>query len=173
MQVRQIFLFAYILKCKRTEFLEINWIVGVSFVFRNDLSKEEYESMKVETLDQIQEFTVTLDRLNKGDVTLNSKISSMRHVCCIRLHSSFYWNYFVFLLNVSFYVFYRRYVKQLQIPSIPSKWYEFWAIKAQTNIPTNWLHLRRATNWKEFHHLNTKRKRLSVIISVNHAFLLY
>lgn len=39
--------------------------------------------MKVETLDQIQEFTATLDRLNKGDVTLNSKISSMRHVCSI------------------------------------------------------------------------------------------
>lgn len=51
------------------------------FAYRNDLSKEEYDSMKVETLDQIQEFTATLDRLNKGDVTLNSRISSMRHVC--------------------------------------------------------------------------------------------
>lgn len=37
--------------------------------------------MKDETLEQIKEFTETLDRLNKGDVTLNSKISSMRNVC--------------------------------------------------------------------------------------------
>lgn len=59
------------------ELHQFNW-----FVFRNDLSQEEYDSMKEETLDQIQEFTATLDRLNKGDVTLNSKISSMRHVCC-------------------------------------------------------------------------------------------
>lgn len=49
--------------------------------FRNDLTEEEYGSMKEETLDQIKEFTATLDRLNKGDVTLNSKISSMRDVC--------------------------------------------------------------------------------------------
>lgn len=39
--------------------------------------------MKEETVDQIKEFTLTLDRLNKGDVTLNSKISSMRSVCCV------------------------------------------------------------------------------------------
>lgn len=36
--------------------------------------------MKKETMEQIKEFTATLDRLNKGDVTLNSKISSMRDV---------------------------------------------------------------------------------------------
>lgn len=50
------------------------------FECRNDLTQEEYDSMKDETLDQIKEFTATLDRLNKGDVTLNSKISSMRNV---------------------------------------------------------------------------------------------
>lgn len=48
---------------------------------RNDLTEEEYCSMKDETLEQIREFTATLDRLHKGDVTLNSKISSMRNVC--------------------------------------------------------------------------------------------
>lgn len=48
----------------------------------------------------------------------------------------------------------------MQIPSIPLKWYEFWATKAQASRPTNWLHLRRVTNWKESHHLNINRKRL-------------
>lgn len=48
---------------------------------RNDLTEDEYQSMKEETVDQIKEFTAALDRLNKGDVTLNSKISSMRNVC--------------------------------------------------------------------------------------------
>lgn len=61
-------------------FRSVYRIVDISFFFRNDLTEDEYESMKEETLDQIQEFTATLDRLNKGDVTLNSKISSMRHV---------------------------------------------------------------------------------------------
>lgn len=51
------------------------------FFARDDLTEEEYASMKDETLEQIKEFTGTLDRLNKGDVTLNSKISSMRNVC--------------------------------------------------------------------------------------------
>lgn len=45
------------------------------------MTEEEYDSMKEETLEQIKEFTATLDRLNKGDVTLNSKITSMRNVC--------------------------------------------------------------------------------------------
>lgn len=39
--------------------------------------------MKEDTVDQIKEFRLALDRLNKGDVTLNSKISSMRSVCCV------------------------------------------------------------------------------------------
>lgn len=47
---------------------------------RNDMSHDEYESMKKETLEQIGEFTATLDRLNKGDVTLNSRITTMREV---------------------------------------------------------------------------------------------
>lgn len=55
--------------------------ITLLFWIRNDLTEEEYDSMKEETLEQIKEFTATLDRLNKGDVTLNSKISSMRQVC--------------------------------------------------------------------------------------------
>ncbi|XP_055325010.1 protein LZIC-like [Sitodiplosis mosellana] len=56
---------------------------------KNDLTEEEYESMKDETLEQIKEFTGTLDRLNKGDVTLNSKISSMRDVIRKAIANSF------------------------------------------------------------------------------------
>lgn len=48
--------------------------------FRNDLAPDEYESMKEDTVDQIKDFTVTLDRMNKGDITLNNKFSTMRAV---------------------------------------------------------------------------------------------
>lgn len=34
--------------------------------------------MKEETVDQITEFTATLDRMNRGDVSLNSQFSRMR-----------------------------------------------------------------------------------------------
>lgn len=56
---------------------------------KNDLTKEEYDSMKEETLEQIKEFTATLDRLNKGDVTLNSKITLMRDVIRKAIANSF------------------------------------------------------------------------------------
>ncbi|XP_031620866.1 protein LZIC-like [Contarinia nasturtii] len=56
---------------------------------KNDLTEEEYGSMKEETLEQIKEFTATLDRLNKGDITLNSKISSMREVIRKAIANSF------------------------------------------------------------------------------------
>lgn len=36
--------------------------------------------MKEETVDQIKEFTETLDRMNKGDVSLNNKFSQMKKV---------------------------------------------------------------------------------------------
>lgn len=36
--------------------------------------------MKEETVDQIKEFTETLDRMHKGDVSLNNKFSEMRKV---------------------------------------------------------------------------------------------
>lgn len=53
--------------------------------FRNDLAPDEYESMKEDTIDQIKEFTVTLDRMNKGDITLNNSFSTMRAVRKINL----------------------------------------------------------------------------------------
>lgn len=44
------------------------------------MSKDEYDLMKEETVDQIKEFTETLDRMNKGDVSLNNKFSQMKKV---------------------------------------------------------------------------------------------
>lgn len=43
------------------------------------MTAAEYAQMKEETVDQIKEFTGTLDRMNKGDVTLHSQFSRMRH----------------------------------------------------------------------------------------------
>lgn len=47
---------------------------------RDDLDDDEYQSMKDDTLDQIKEFTSTLDRMNKGDIGLNNAFSVMRKV---------------------------------------------------------------------------------------------
>lgn len=46
---------------------------------RNDLSQDEYDSMKDETVDQIKEFTETLDRMSKSDILTNS-FTQMRKV---------------------------------------------------------------------------------------------
>lgn len=70
--------------------------------------------MKDETLDQIKGFTETLDRLNRGDVTLNSKISSMRNVC-IFVHFG-QRNRFIGCC-----LFCRQFVKRLLSPLIPKK----------------------------------------------------
>lgn len=48
--------------------------------FREDLPEDEYQSMKDDTVEQLKEFTVTLDRMNKGDVTLTNTFSTMRAV---------------------------------------------------------------------------------------------
>jgi ElaB/YqjD/DUF883 family membrane-anchored ribosome-binding protein len=45
-----------------------------------ELTEEEYTEMKQETLEQISEFTDSLNRLNKGDLTINSKFTNMRSV---------------------------------------------------------------------------------------------
>lgn len=44
------------------------------------MEPEEYESIKEETVDQIKEFTTTLDRMNTGGVTLNNTFSTMKAV---------------------------------------------------------------------------------------------
>lgn len=49
-------------------------------MYRDELSQAEYDCMKDETLEQIKEFTDILDQLNKGDVSLNNKFSTMRSV---------------------------------------------------------------------------------------------
>ena len=56
---------------------------------RDDLSPIEYDSMKEETVEQIKEFTETLDRMNKGDVTLTNTFSSMRSAIRKAIASSF------------------------------------------------------------------------------------
>ena len=48
---------------------------------RGDLSQDEYDSLKEETVDQIKEFTETLDRMNKTDL-LTDSFSQMRKVRC-------------------------------------------------------------------------------------------
>lgn len=53
---------------------------NIKYIHRNDLAKDEYDLMKEETVDQIKEFTETLDRMHKGDVSLNNKFSEMRKV---------------------------------------------------------------------------------------------
>lgn len=71
------------------------------FVFyphdRCDLDEDEYQSMKDETVDQIKEFTETLDRMNKGDTTLTSTFSSMRQVSAanarVAITMTFNWLY--------------------------------------------------------------------------------
>ncbi|XP_055379956.1 protein LZIC-like [Condylostylus longicornis] len=45
---------------------------------RSELSEDEYSLLKNETAEQIKEFEATLDRLQKGNVTLNSKFSVMK-----------------------------------------------------------------------------------------------
>lgn len=52
---------------------------------RSDLSQDEYDSMKEETVDQIKEFTETLDRMSKTDLLTNS-FSQMRKVRCENSH---------------------------------------------------------------------------------------
>lgn len=50
------------------------------FVFRNDMPEDEYNLMKEETVDQIKEFSDTLDRMQKGDISLNNKLSMLKAV---------------------------------------------------------------------------------------------
>lgn len=82
MQVRMTILFSI---AKNKTLLVFVFNTCIPFA-RDDLTEEEYATMKDETLEQIKEFTGTLDRLNKGDVTLNSKISSMRDVGTLFLY---------------------------------------------------------------------------------------
>lgn len=57
--------------------------------------------MKEDTVDQIKDFTVTLDRMNKGDITLNNKFSTMRAVI-----SNFISVALLFALSFIFDIFY-------------------------------------------------------------------
>lgn len=41
---------------------------------------EEYEELKLDLLEQIKEFTTRLTRMTQGDVTVDSKISSLKAV---------------------------------------------------------------------------------------------
>lgn len=56
---------------------------------RNDLTPDEYTSMREDTVEQIKEFTGTLDRMTKGDITLNNTFSTMRAAIRKAIASSF------------------------------------------------------------------------------------
>ncbi|GAB0100960.1 Beta-catenin-interacting ICAT domain [Sergentomyia squamirostris] len=45
---------------------------------KEDLDEDEFEAMKEETVDQIKEFNERLERMNQGDVTLDTKLSQMK-----------------------------------------------------------------------------------------------
>lgn len=57
--------------------------------FREELSQDEFEALKEETYDQIKEFSETLDRMNKGDVSLNNKLSTMKTAIRSAISKSF------------------------------------------------------------------------------------
>lgn len=50
----------------------------VLLIYRNDLSQDELDGIKEDTVEQIKEFKETLDRMQKGNLTLESKVSQMR-----------------------------------------------------------------------------------------------
>jgi len=56
---------------------------------RSELPEDEYDLLKNETVEQIREFEATLDRLQKGDVTLNSKFSLMKTAIRKAISSAF------------------------------------------------------------------------------------
>ncbi|KAG4066334.1 hypothetical protein HA402_000558 [Bradysia odoriphaga] len=56
---------------------------------RNDLTDDEYSSMKEETVDQIKEFTETLDRMSKSSDILTSSFSQMRKTIRQAIANSF------------------------------------------------------------------------------------
>lgn len=47
-------------------------------IFRNEMEFLEYQELKAEFLDQSKEFTETLERMNKGDVTVNNKVTILK-----------------------------------------------------------------------------------------------
>lgn len=48
--------------------------------FREDLTAEEYDSMKEDTVEQIKEFSESVDRMNKGNLTIKNKFRTMKDV---------------------------------------------------------------------------------------------
>jgi hypothetical protein len=61
----------------------------VDFVLSDELSAEEFEAMKEETLEQIKEFSDSLTRMNKGDLSIDTKISQMREEIRAAIANSF------------------------------------------------------------------------------------
>lgn len=100
------------------------------FVRRCDLDEDEYQSMKDETVDQIKEFTETLDRMNKGDTTLTSTFSSMRQVS--RARSAHFTFDSIRLSHLHLLI--RPSEKPSRTRSTPSRWLGCLATKA----PTTW-----------------------------------
>uniref|UniRef100_A0A336KCU4 CSON012997 protein n=1 Tax=Culicoides sonorensis TaxID=179676 RepID=A0A336KCU4_CULSO len=69
--------------CKLIENLEIQLKRLVTEIkdleeCREELSQDEFNSINQDLIEQIKEFKETLDRLQKGDTTLESKVSQMK-----------------------------------------------------------------------------------------------
>lgn len=80
---------------------EINSVIRITIILfiRNDLSQDEYDSMKEETVEQIKEFTETLDRMSKIDILTNS-FSQMRKVWNWNFINLIWkWNWFMIFLD--------------------------------------------------------------------------
>lgn len=63
----------------------------IKYLCRNDMTDDEYNESKEDTVEQLKEFNVRLNKITAGDMTLHDELSIMRLVCIK----------FNFLLNLS------------------------------------------------------------------------
>lgn len=111
--------------------------------------------MKDETVDQLKEFTETLDRMNKGDTTLTSTFSAMRQVSTRnRPHSKYSTSTISDLLALI-----RPYAMPSRNHSTPSKWSECLATRPPPIWPNSSVLWRKNSNWRNWHWINTKIQR--------------
>jgi len=52
------------------------------FLFRDEL-EDEYEEMKNETIEQLKEVKESLDKMEKGDISLVDDVNAMQLVCLV------------------------------------------------------------------------------------------
>ena len=81
---------------------------------RDELSQGEYDEMKEEFLDQMKEFGETLDRLNKGDLTVTNKISVIKNV-------SRHYRHYLLIINFKNQYFFHR-ISARQSHHLSTQW---------------------------------------------------